>query len=66
MAKGMTAPAPVDDYQAESDHGTLARAQEIQAAPKRMAAVKGFHRKKMKAMAGVGKALSGGGKFGGR
>ena len=66
MAKGMTAPAPVDDYQAQDDHSTLSRAQEITAAPKRMAAVQQFHKKKMKSFAAVGKQLSGGGKLGGR
>lgn len=54
-----SAVSPADDYAAESDHSTLQRAQEIQAAPPRMKAVRAFHAKKVKSMQGVGKMLGG-------
>lgn len=54
MAK-QSAPMPVDDYQSESDHGTLARAEDIKASPQRMAGVKKHHKKVGRQMGKVGK-----------
>lgn len=46
-----------DPNQGEYDHGTLSRAEEIKSDPKRMKAVKVHHRKAMKGMAGIARAL---------
>lgn len=61
MARTST-PEPVDDYRAESDHGTLARAEEIRGDGKRMAGVKRHHKKVSKQLGKMGRALGGGGK----
>lgn len=59
MAKNSVSPA-FDKYQAEDDHRTLGRAEEIRGDSKRMKGVKVHHRMAKKVLAGVGKALGGG------
>lgn len=48
-----------DDWRAESDHGTLARAEEIRTDKKRMIGVKKHHAKASKQLSKVGKSLGG-------
>lgn len=50
---------PTDPWQAESDHSTLARAQEIREDPKRMTGVKKHHAKATRQLGKVGKSLGG-------
>lgn len=62
MAKKSPMPAMVggksdDDYQAEDDHRTLQRSEEVRADPSRMKRVATFHRKKMGEMQRVGQRL---------
>lgn len=59
MARKSSAPAPVDDYRSESDHGTMMRAAEIKADPGRMRGVKQHHKKQTKALGMVGKSFGG-------
>ena len=47
----------MDDYRAESDHHTLTRAQEVQTDPKRMAGVRKYHAKQVKALTKVGRTI---------
>lgn len=49
----------MDDFQAESDHGTLGRAEDIKASPTRMAGVRKFHKKVTKSIGRVGKLFGG-------
>ena len=48
---------PNDDYQAEDDHRTLQRAEEVRSDPSRMKRVATFHTKRMAQMAKIGQAL---------
>lgn len=48
-----------DKYQAEDDHRTLQRAEEVRADPKRLSGVKKHHRKTMRDMTKMGKSLGG-------
>jgi len=48
------------EWQAEDDHRTLTRAQEIQADGKRMAGVRRHHRKAMRALTSAGRMMKGG------
>lgn len=50
-------PAKENEWRAESDHGTLTRAEEIKADPSRMAGVKKHHRKQTRSLSKVGRAL---------
>lgn len=59
MAKKVSAEPDMDDYRAESDHGTLMRGQEIQNDPQRMKGVKRFHKKQTRQLGTVGKMLGG-------
>ncbi len=47
----------MDDYQAESDHSTLARSAEITQSPKRMAGVAKHHQKVTKQLKRTGSAI---------
>lgn len=63
MAKGASAAMPMqmskDPWQAEDDHRTLQRAEEIKGDRGRMAGVRRHHRKMTKAMNKIGKSLGG-------
>jgi hypothetical protein len=45
MARGLIAPEPEADWQAEQDHRTLMDAAKVQASPKRMTGVRKQHKK---------------------
>jgi hypothetical protein len=47
------------DYQAEDDHRTLTRAEEVRSDPKRMAGVRKHHRKQTQSLSRISKALGG-------
>lgn len=60
MARSTKAiPSPVPDYQAEEDHRTLTRAQEIREDSGRMRGVKRHHAKQTKTLGKVGRTLGG-------
>ena len=48
---------PSDPYQAEDDHRTLTRAEDIRTDPTRMKKVAAFHRTKMRQMTKIGSSL---------
>lgn len=48
------------DYQAEDDHRTLTRAEEVRSDPKRMSGVRKHHRKQTVALGRISRALGGG------
>jgi len=52
-----SAPMVDRDYQAEDDHRTLTRADEIQTDARRMAGVRRHHRKTVRALSRVGRTL---------
>jgi hypothetical protein len=47
------------EYQAEDDHRTLTRAEEVRADPKRMTGVRRHHQKQTRALSRISKALGG-------
>lgn len=53
------ASGPFPDFQGEDDHRTLQRAEEIKADSHRMVGVRKHHRKTMRAMSNLGKAMGG-------
>lgn len=58
MARYTSAPAPVDDYRGESDHGTLMRACEVMADKIRMKGVLRHHNKQQTAEKSLNKMLA--------
>lgn len=54
-----SSPSSSKDYQAEDDHRTLSRAEEIRADPTRLKGVKKHHKAMTKRFAVVGRSLSG-------
>ncbi len=57
MGSRASASPSMDDYQAESDHSTLARSAEITQSPKRMAGVAKHHQKVTKQLKRTGSAI---------
>jgi hypothetical protein len=57
MAKNAALPSIDKDYQAEDDHRTITRAQEICDDKKRMAGVRRHHQKMTRSLTKVGAAL---------